>query len=980
MKEGDETSGGGSIPEGLTSSLDAGSRESVEDIVRTMSEASQKLSALRERVREREASGDAIPQDFLDAIRREEREAEKMIADAGEKIKDLAKTALDQYEASGAAVPPDLVDRINELKQSLASSEDASPSAPDAAPDVSDKGKGGYSERGKGVNKTKSQARRERAEKRISDLRDLGYDDATIAGLSTEEKRSLIARGVRFEGVKADALDNQPTPDIEPPDPEPSETPTHKESKERLQNLRARLFPELDAEERKSLSGKEVYERRAAEFAERHGLTEDRDALLNAENIYRAAMLDNYKKRKGVTSREREAEQAYMKALHGWRMKLGELAETLDDTEATTERRQREDGRVITGFKTLGMSEKKEALVLQKRDTILRPASLETDTRLEALDARKKTAFGKVESFVGGIPAVALKAVNAPTSFAGTKMAEWFHKNDTPARRAEMAQHYARAARILGGATFATLAAVMATPVAVPTALGFTAVFAARSAAGMAIGAGAAKSAGLIYRIFGNKAQRELKKSGRVMQTSIKNYEDYIERYKRGNALERKKHKTMWQMGAGVVAGGGAGFLSAPIAHEMLDRLAGLDSVQQSGDTLSEAGAEVQSGIVGPESAEQPTERGIAASGSGTLEADAASAADKLSENLLKGSIIERGEGFNSLFSELQENVRAISPELAESSPVVARLMELSPTELSELVNTYDPDTGASMVMQPGDQLYLNDDGNLVFERIGEDPREILVLENGQAVERPFEDPVMMGGRPAPAEVERVPEESASESAGSLTEDDAPMSADAPVVSEDEIPAPIAGSDLVTGTDDEQVPLQAPVGDAGPVFLGDFINHDPATALGPQNPNEGYSDAASVGPARGVETIDDILSRSQDSLDTYVNSHNVEVSASTPHAYELAVPGTNETFPTVFGGDSAAVEAWVMRELELNPTAELFVTHTEVSSVSGRPESFLGRWSMGADGEPVFDPVVRHPMTNARLGAADPEQFTRRIS
>lgn len=319
-------------------------------------------------------------------------------------------------------------------------------------------------------------------------------------------------------------------------------------------------------------------------------------------------------------------------------------------------------------------------------------------------------------------------------------------------------------------------------------------------------------------------------------------------------------------------------------------------------------------------------------------------------------AVIDRGEGFNTLFADLQSSLR----EAGDTSPLAERLAEMTPTELSDLVNAYDPETGGSMVMQEGDRLYIDNSQNLVFER-GDSTQVLMEVQDGQVVTHAFEDPRMMGMH------------AVAESVRSSAGETAPAA-------EAEAPAePIASTEpeLVTAAPEAQEEVSpvapTPASEAPAASAQEFEGFPRATLM-PQT---------EVGAGTGTlhtRPLEDYSETAESDAGGMMNAQGVEVLASEPHVYALPLPGSGESVQVVFGGSESAVRAEAMSQLESNPAAELYVTHTEMNPNTGAPETYLGMWHMNEEGLPEFEPVVTNPETGARLGAADPEQFIRRIN
>lgn len=498
---------------------------------------------------------------------------------------------------------------------------------------------------------------------------------------------------------------------------------------------------------------KPLYEARAEALAAKHNIAAERAAMLEAEKAYFAKLKVKHRDKRTPQTLDK-LKSDYEQAALAWRNKLGEIAGSLEGRD------------------------KAEALVIQKRDTILRATQLSNEARRQGLDERGKTLLGKVENWSLRLPLRIAKGLNTVSLGAGKGLASVFHKSargtslDALAQREALGQRYARAVRIFGGAAIATAVAVGTTPVAATGAALTFAVFSGRSVLSMAAGLGAATATGNIFsKLTGSKEKRVSRRDAlRASVSSTRELRALQEQYRKGNWQERAKRKAMLQMGAAVVAGGGTGLLTSPIATEILERLGALEGVQNAGNTVVTA-EDIQDAVgvdsTGPTSSESvqantphTTEGGASSSVSSTVEnAPASHVSPTTPENLLKGAVITKNEGFNSLITELRHSVQTeLPPGMQDSSAVMKQLFETPINKLSVDLNAFDPTTGESMLMQPGDQLFLDDNGNLWFQQSGSDSFK-LVMENDPTAPNgvrihPFsEDTPTLGPKSMPQEM-----------------------------------------------------------------------------------------------------------------------------------------------------------------------------------------------------------------------------------
>lgn len=454
----------------------------------------------------------------------------------------------------------------------------------------------------------------------------------------------------------------------------------------------------------------DLYELRVKTFAEHSGLVAEYDAVRSAQAAYKEARLKNpaAKEDPGVRA-------AYNQALFVWRKTLLEKAPTLE-------------GRA-------GM----EALVFAKRETVLGPAALDTEIRLAALNEKGKTAFGKATQWLGKTAPGIVRAINKPFELAGKGAAMVLHR-DTEARAAYAAR-YARAARILVGAGIATGLAIGSTPVSATGALLTFMVYGARGTLGVAAGMGSAKlSGGLFDRLIGNKKQAELKEDIRSAPSTIEEYVKLQEAYRKSNATMRAKQRMGVQMLGALVGGAGTGLLSSPIAHSMLEHMGALRSVDAAAQTVAEVngnspeaaaqGAKVAGKLAASAGSSQETASVIHTPGSTAAEVAPTDArlagAPVESPDRMVGGVVGRGQGFGELVMNMRENIKVNLPAGYPHSPALDHVLTANPNDIAREIAALRG--GESMVMQPGDQLFADTDGNVWFQARGEDAR--MLFEN----------------------------------------------------------------------------------------------------------------------------------------------------------------------------------------------------------------------------------------------------------
>lgn len=457
------------------------------------------------------------------------------------------------------------------------------------------------------------------------------------------------------------------------------------------------------------------------------------------------------------------------------------------------------------------------------------------------------------------------------------------------------------------------------------------------------IGLGIDKMAGLAHAARGTKgraAKTLAQTEGFGNLGDVKNLEKAAKR--RRAALNAEANIARHRRWARVLGSIGAGWW---LGHS--GSASSAEGSADAADTQEAGGAAAESPGAGSEAAAPAVESAEQTSGA------PAAAVETVSFTPEHVATIETGEGFNTLFRDLQDSVRASG----DTGPVAQRLLSMSPTELSDSVNAFDPETGGSMVMQPGDKLYIDEHDNLVFERAGE-TTVLMEAEGGNVETHAFEDPRMMGMHDMSAPI--------AEAQPGMPAADAAASAGESLSSPEREPVAIVTENTAEGQE-PRTPAADPAADTGGM---------PRATLTPQ---PGGIEGSGTLRTQSLEDYTRNYAEGESAADVFTNGNGVEVLSSEPHAYAVSMPGTGQSVEVVYGGASDLIRADVLERLRVDPAAQVFVNHTEVNATTGAQETYLGRWYVDEGGEPRFEPVVNNTATGARMTGVGPEQFVRRI-
>lgn len=324
-------------------------------------------------------------------------------------------------------------------------------------------------------------------------------------------------------------------------------------------------------------------------------------------------------------------------------------------------------------------------------------------------------------------------------------------------------------------------------------------------------------------------------------------------------------------------------------------------------------------------------------------------------ESVLAEAVVGKGEGFNQLFVDLRAS------ELSGDSPVVRHLLDsnMSASELSEEVKALIGEKNA--VTLEGDKLFVNGDGNLVFERDG--VQQVLMENTGDVYDvHPLENVALK-------EI-HVP---VAEPVSAIAIPDAPEAV-APEVTPPSTDASIGRSlsefGSVTDIEDAAPPVEstATVGRS----LEDFTPHqDTVPSTGAEQVPE--HPTGTIGrPLEDFQTMRDIEVQN---VETFTNMHGVEVNPAEPAAYTWNVPGTDTTITVSSGGTPEQQSAYARSYADTHPGSTVhFITPVL--------EDGIVKYRMDVWDSVEGTPAQRYTDIAPRTGTyppIEPEAFTQKL-
>jgi len=532
-------------------------------------------------------------------------------------------------------------------------------------------------------------------------LESVGYTSKEIDSMTPFQTQFLVLGGrAAKEGLSIGRSADEQEELVLTGDQEVDQTPREAKKKlgERVRELESmsRPTPEQKRERR---------ENRAKEFAEKFAVTREREAMLAVEREYQ----DWIARRESTSLRflkkdmPQKLQEKYNLARKTWREALtASVNEKGSDYERI----------------------KAQAITFQ--DTVMRAEEARQAARLEGLDARSKTTFGKVTGWARKAALALPKGYMWTTEKAGSGMARAFTRDS--AKLEARKQSYIRATRIVSSAAIGTVLLGGIGTAGVGLSL---AIRAARGTFGVAIGTAAGYGAGKLYKgTVGERKHQNLRHAKRNQKGLKLKWQE--ESFARGNASSRARQQRTIEIVAALLGGGAAALGSGAALYASLG---GSEAVQQAAQQIDTDGP-VPSESANETFVEQADQQDpvheseTAASDDSEVETD--SGAEELpaeealvpSEIMARGVIDSPGEGTDSAFFELRAQVQeTMTPEqIEQASPALRHFMESHPNVISrEMGSEVFGEKG--MLVHSGDQFYFDESGNLWYDPAEGDPQ-----------------------------------------------------------------------------------------------------------------------------------------------------------------------------------------------------------------------------------------------------------------
>lgn len=500
----------------------------------------------------------------------------------------------------------------------------------------------------------------------------------------------------------------------------------------------------------------EQREKRAADFAERYGIRDVRDALLAAETRYIEALKEYGEE---VPS---DIKEAYDQARHEWRAKLRTVVATAEGQDKIAAR--------MIGFRdTVVRVERARQEVLEEKLEQENPGMLDRSIRW----------IQNPPQLVKGVLVVG-KGYARASEFVGkySGMEKIFGK---------------RGGRVIGSAALVSLAFFATGGVSVVTQLSAFTLRAARGLVGVTVGSAAGVTAGkVVAATYGahveNRNQRaqsalleHLREGSAIGIMSEAQLADQEALYREGNMAAREKRRMKAEkvrigveIGVTIAVTGSSAISSGYfINEELLEKIPGVSRIVEEvappadpSETLeptsapSEAGTSqtesIPSSTSAPETMTTPVEAPAPEVSNASPEsAVAESATNSSQEGIALPDMkheIAVGEGTDKAFRALKAEIP--ESQLQNASPALKYFLTTHENTISRAIGEAYGERG--MITQPGDQFYFDENQNLYFKPVSGEAQ--IFLENDPKAEGGFRIHELKGQPLAPIPQASVPE------------------------------------------------------------------------------------------------------------------------------------------------------------------------------------------------------------------------------
>lgn len=737
--------------------------------------------------------------------------------------------------------------------------------------------------------------------------------------------------------------------EVQPTDRTGDATSAEKTPREAKEELRASVEEIEKAIRPSDEERRQRREHRAREFAEKFGITVEREEMLAVEKRYQDAVTEHQSKNirlpwKGVS---KDLQEEYDTARVKWREALTNAAE-----KSGTER------------------ERVKAVAISFQDTVMRAEEARIAARQQGLEERAKTAFGKTLGWARAGALAIPKGYLKGTEKAGT----WLARNsEGEVGYDEKVKKYVRATRILSSAALGTaLFGGFGVAGATGALLG-VAVRAGRGVLGVTIGTAAGYGAGKLYKkSIGSALNEGLRHAKRLQDTYSLRQQEAM--YAWGNASARaRQQRTSEMLGAflgGGLAAAGSGaavnswFAESPAVQQAAENIESIEQAEKGTQAPTEAPAAepVPKAPVPEQVAEVPPP-----------------AAEAAETSMPREPVIdEPGEGANSMFWELRKQIEHQS-ETQRSELAQHIFTDMTPEQWSQTLGFFKIENGEviSRIMHEGDRLFMSPQGELVFhDNFVNPPKgEDVVLMNARGEIQPGAIERIQAGIPAAPAAPTATQGAvvASAEMSSAVPSAVPEQVGAVAPLESVVAAPVAGAnqglsieDTLSGSEPAYVPTE-PKLPGGELSIDDVIGASGTTpSIVPEASPYGASEPL---------IVDNVINNQ-----ISINGFGVEINPNEPARYSWRLPGSNAEYQVIHGGTPEAESALAREYVANHPSSTVFFTDVRYNEF-GQPIEYMRAWTSSASGKVEITNNPLNPVTMQELlPVAQPNDFVRKLN
>lgn len=493
---------------------------------------------------------------------------------------------------------------------------------------------------------------------------------------------------------------------------------------------------------------------------------------------------------------------------------------------------------------------------------------------------------------------------------------------------------------------------------------GLTSLAGIAGAAGETLVRGAHKVAGTEKR-----AQKNLVKNiDDDMGSSFSLKRAIDEREKNITVEERVARQSLWGRIAGSIFGGAV----------LGNTLGNATSAEAAPDSIDSNGTEPAADA--PDNSASTAEAGANANSASSDSIETPPTATAPTEVSFSALVDRPGEGTDSLFLDLKNQIEAANVPEGEQSPVLKHILESHQNELSRGMGEVQYGM-QGMLTQPGDSLFMDANQNVWLQPEGGQPQLYLENTNGGQSFAIHE----IEGRPLitePAQQE-VPQVTAQEVSNAGQQQTGAAVSTASVEQHSQVAESAVNEQIGSIEQQESAPV-VPAGNQSATNVASEqvqVTADQSTRTAeqsrPQEPGIQSLEDWVSSQEQGPMTLGDL---SDSSPASYTNDFGVEINTAVPAIYTFSLEGSESAIVVAHGGSAEASEQLAREYAMRHPGTVVQFAIENREPVTGEIMSrTVGTWEVNANGEMIRNDNIASG-DGTILSPASTDTFTRKLN